>query len=220
MRFYQSFSIALNEIKRELKEFGIVVKTQSVQNLVGEVEAYELQNYIYTVTEPDWRKIEVKNLLWCEAEFKERIGGPMNPGEAWKLRRSYWEKFLNKQGKFDYAYPDRIAYNLANVIDALKKDPFTRRAFLPIIDIVDDDSNIFDVRFPCSLGYHFLYRQGKLNMTYLLRSSDYFEHLPNDLWLAHRLQCHVAEATGLEPGNFCHWIGSLHCFTDKVSMIF
>lgn len=221
MRFYETFNIALNEIRRDLREMGILIKTQSVQNIVGEVEAYEVQNYIYTVTRPDWREIELVNPLWAEAEFQERIGGkPLNPGEAYKLRLDYWGKYINKLGRFDYAYPERISANLSFVIHALQKDINTRRAYLPILDNIEDQADNFERRFPCSLGYHFMFRQGKLNMTYLLRSSDYFEHLRYDLYLANRLQCHVAEAVGVEPGNFCHWVGSLHCFISDVSGVF
>lgn len=221
MRFYENFNIALNEIKRDLKEMGILVKTQSVQNIVGEVEAYEIQNYIYTVTKPDWGEILLVNPVWAHAEFAERVSGArLNPGEAYKLRLDYWGKFINKFGKFDYAYPERMANNLPHVIAALKKDINTRRAYLPILDNIDDEADRFECRFPCSLGYHFLFRQGKLNMTYLLRSSDYFEHLRYDLYLAHRLQCYVAEAVGVEPGNFCHWVGSLHCFQANVAEVF
>ncbi len=180
----------------------------------------ELQNYQYTVTRPDFTKIEVKNLEWCQEEFAERIcGQPLNPGHAWKLRKRYWEPLLNRFGRFDYAYPERMTANLDHVIDALKRDVNTRRAYLPIMS-TSDQADDFGRRFPCSLGYHFLFRQNRLNMTYLLRSSDYFEHLPNDLWLAHRLQCYVAEKVGVNPGYFCHWVGSLHCFKRDVSEVF
>lgn len=223
MRQYSSFPIALNEIKRELKEMGILVTTQSVQNIQKPIEAYELQSYQYMVTQPDWNTIPVKSEHrdWCEVEFHERVSGsPLNPGVAWKLRRKYWEPFLNKFGKFDYAYPERMSLNLDKVIHALKKDINTRRAFLPVLDRQIDEADDFSKRFPCTLGYHFLFRQGKLNMTYLLRSSDYFEHLANDLYLANRLQCHVAESVGVEPGYFCHWVGSLHCFVRDVEGVF
>jgi thymidylate synthase len=224
MRFYETFPIALNEIQREIKEMGIAVHTQSVQNMNIEgnrdYDALEITNYQYMVSRPNYNEIPVKSLVWCEDEFAERISGEMlNPGEAWKHRRSYWEKFLNKWGRFDYAYPQRMALNLDHVINALRKDNFTRRAFLPILGL-EDHSDDFNRRFPCSLGYHFLYRQGRLNMTYLLRSSDYFEHLMNDLWLAHRLQCHVAQETGLTAGTFCHWVGSLHAFAKDVKGVF
>src|SRR5580692_9635036 len=131
MRFFETFTIALNEIKREVKEMGIVVHTKSVQNVNIEENpdyvAMELQNYQYTVTRPDYSKIPVKNLPWCEAEFAERVSGEMlNPGEAWKLREAYWKRFINRFGRFDYAYPCRMTLNLEKVISTLKKDLYSR----------------------------------------------------------------------------------------------
>jgi len=225
MRIFQTFPIALNELKRELAEMGIQIQTKSVQNLNIEnnpdYQMMELQNYTYTVSQPHYEDIPVKDLEWCLAEFEERTGGiPLNPGEAWKIREPYWKQFLNQWDQFDYAYPQRMSLNLDRVIKALKQDINTRRAFLPIIDIVNDDADDFTRRFPCSLGYLFQYRQGGLNMTYLLRSSDFFEHLTNDLWLANRLQYYVAEKLNVKVGYFCHWIGSFHCFKKNVADVF
>lgn len=223
-RFYETFPVALNELKREMKEMGILVHTKSVQNMDvsqnDDYSAYELQNYQYLVTKPDYNEIILKNKAWCEEEFKERISGQqINPGNAWKLRESYWKRFLNKSGRFDYAYPERMSHNLGKVIRALKIDPYTRRAYLPIISLVDEADD-FNKRFPCSIGYHFLYRQGALSMRYDLRSSDFSEHFRNDIWLANRLQHYVAEQCGLKPGYFCHSIGSFHCFTKDVAGTF
>jgi len=224
VRFFQTFGEALNEIKRELKEFGILVHTKSVQNKdISQDESftcYELQDYIYRVTSPDYTQIPLRCPEWAEREFIERISGfALNPGEAWKYRREYWEQFLNDQGKFDYAYPERMTKNLENVIDALRKDPSTRRAYLSILGN-DDPPNEFGVRYPCSIGYHFLYRQGQLNIKYHLRSSDFFEHFNYDIFLAERLKHYVAEKVGMKPGFFTHEIGSLHCFTKDVALVF
>jgi thymidylate synthase len=227
MRFYQNFAESLNEIKRELKEMGIEVCTKSVQNKDisdnADFKTMEIQNYVYLVTNPDPTLIP-KDMLdeqWCVEEFKERIGGlPINPGNAWRLRKAYWEQFLNKRGKFDYTYPERMSITLQRVIDLLRQDPMSRRAYFSIFDAVDDQINKLDVRVPCSLGYHFMYRQGKLNVTYFLRSSDYFEHLGNDLWLASSLLYHVAEQCNMPVGHFCHHVGSLHCFQHNVKDVF
>src|SRR5271170_410517 len=158
MRFYKNFPEALNEVRRELKEMGIVVHTKSVQNIVGDIEAYELQFYQYRVDKPFYGDLAGSpnlDLEWCEAEFKERVGGEMlNPGEAYKLRLPYWKQFLNRWGKFDYAYPQRMGLNLDHVINALRKDIYTRRAFLPVLGL-EDHADSFDTRFPCTIGYHF-----------------------------------------------------------------
>lgn len=231
MRYYLTFNEAINEIRRELKEMGIQVHTKSVQNMDitnnSDYDAMELQNYIYTVLQPDWKSIELKVPEWGDAEFQERTGGKkLNPGKAWKLRSSYWEQFLVPKDypvedrAFDYAYPDRMTDPLRHVIQALRRDPSTRRAFLPIFDRSWDHQDHFSVRIPCSLGYHFMYRQGKLNVTYLLRSSDFGEHFNYDIYLADRLKCFVAEKCSMEPGTFTHWIGSLHVFAKDVKDVF
>lgn len=235
MRFYANFPEAINEIRRELKEMGIRVHTKSVQNLDitdnPDYDSFELQNYQYGVNNPDYRDIPLKVPEWAEAEYKERTCGiEMNPGEAWKLRESYWKQFLvpfypgnaavSKERVFDYAYPQRIARPLEDAIIALKKDLSTRRAFVPIFDRSQDDTSDFTRRLPCTLGYWFNYRQGRLNVTYLLRSSDFFEHFNYDIYLADRIKNYVAERVGVKPGNFTHWIGSLHCFAKNVSEVF
>lgn len=225
MRQYQNFAEALNEIKRELKEMGVQVKTKSVQNKIIENDpqffTQELEDYVYMVTQPHYGQIPKEGLdeSWCEAEFIERVcGRPLNPGEAWKLREPYWKQFL-VDGKFDYSYPERMTGPLDRVIDELLRDPMSRRAYLSVWDRqIDKPASV--ARVPCSLGYHFKFRQGKLNMTYFLRSSDYFEHLPNDLYLANRLQHYVAHVCQMEPGHFVHHVGSLHCFAKDVKDVF
>ena len=232
MRFYRDFPEAVNEIRRELKEMGIRVHPNSVQNMdvTGNPDytTLELQNYQYLVTNPDYSQIPLKVPEWAEAEFEERTSGiPLNPGDAWRLREEYWKQFLvpsnMKHGDpqiFDYAYPQRMEKPLREVIRALQKDPNTRRAFLSIFDRYEDCPDDMTVRIPCSLGYHFLYRQGQLNVTYLLRSSDFFEHFNYDIYLADRLKCHIATECGMKPGTFSHWIGSLHCFEKNVAEVF
>lgn len=219
-RFYETFPEAINEIKRDLKEMGIRTITQSVQNIKEPIAGFELQNYTYRVTRPDFTQIPLKSSHWAEAEFVERTSGfALNPGHAWKFRRDYWERFLNREGKFDYAYPERMAKNLINVIDALRKDPSTRRAYLSILGN-QDPPNDFSVRYPCSVGYHFMYRQGQLDVTYYLRSSDFFEHFNYDIYLADRLKCYVAATLGLKPGFFVHYVDSLHVFERDVEGVF
>src|ERR1044072_2034744 len=216
-RQYITFKEALKELRGELKQMGIRLHTRTFQNkFIGDdpnMETLELQNYTYTVTGDSYRGIPLKNASWCEEEFAERISREdLNPGEAWKLRRDTWKPFIRADGKFDYSYSQRIALSLDNVINALKKDPYTRRAFLPVFDAGEDSQDDFTSRVPCSLGYWFNFRQNRLNITYLQRSADFSEHFNNDLWLADRLKCYIAGEVGMAEGFFTHWVGSLHVF--------
>lgn len=224
MRFYRNFSEAFNEIKRELKEMGIKVHTKSYQNKdISQDEGMstmELQNYVYTVLEPDYKTIELPDPNWADQDFKERVSlRALNPGQAYKLR-PVWEQFLQLNGKFDYTYSERMTHTLPEVIRLLKHDINSRRAYLSIFSPARDGVDLLEHRIPCSLGYWFNFRQGKLNITYLQRSSDFFEHYRYDVYMADRLKSYVAAAVGAEPGQFCHWLGSFHCFQKDVADAF
>lgn len=226
MRIYRNFPEAYNELRRELKEMGIKIHTKSVQNLNIEgkedMSTLEIQNYTYTVLSPNADEVPVKNIEWAEAEFADRISGDetLNPGETYKFRSETWTPLLNELGMFDYTYPQRLANTLVPAIRALKLDLYTRRAFVAVFDAELDSTDDFRTRIPCTLGYWFNYRQDKLNMTYLLRSSDFGEHYNYDVYLATRLLNYVASEIGVQPGTFTHWIGSFHVFAKDVEGVF
>jgi thymidylate synthase len=71
-------------------------------------------------------------------------------------------------------------------------------------------------RIPCSMYYQFLRRnrnnQEVLDCIYTMRSCDIYTHFLYDIWLTMRLQEYVANSLGIEPGNFTHFIGSLHAY--------
>ena len=230
MRIYQNFKEATNEIKRDLAEMGITVKPKSYQNknVEGDPNFFtrELQNYIYTVTNPKPRDLNPSQ-PWADAEMRERVSGKnINPGEAYKLRPDVWSEFLNADGEFDYSYPERLnmfGFNCYSQIDhavrILKADPSSRQCYISIWDrdIVDAGGN---TRIPCSLGYQLQIRNDALNITYLQRSSDFATHFQNDLYLAHMLQHSIANELHIPVGMYTHWIGSLHIFQKDVAGVF
>ena len=67
---------------------------------------------------------------------------------------------------------------------------------------------------PCSLGYHFLYRDNALSVYYYLRSCDIVRHFRDDLYLTAQLLRYVADEVKLPVGNMTTHISSLHCFVN------
>lgn len=227
MRIYKDFKEAMGEIERDLAEMGTVVHPHTYQDKDvrnnPSFDTMELQNYIYTVTVPDRFDLNPTK-PWADMEFVERISGkPINPGLAWEARRDVWEEFLTEAGDFAYTYPGRMYSpidQLKHIINRLQQDPASRQMFLSLWR--PDDCQKFGgiSRIPCSLGYYFQIRRGKLNMTYLQRSADFVTHLVNDIYLAYRLQEYVAMKLCIRTGNFCHWIGSLHVFKKDLEGVF
>lgn len=141
-------------------------------------------------------------------------------------------KFENEQ----HARPDMIMprhvgimYNygdLNDVVQLLAGDPYTRQAYLPIW--FPEDTGGGSKRAPCTIGYHFLMRDGQLDINYHIRSCDFVRHFRDDLYLTARLLLWVIErAASLDerwsavvPGKFIMQIGSLHLFRNDYRMLF
>lgn len=122
---------------------------------------------------------------------------------------------------FSYAYPERLSRSMQveQVINALKKDPMTRQAYVAMWN-PEDSLNLGYRRVPCSLGWHFLHRGGKLHMTYFMRSCEFSTHFQNDIYLAMRLQEHIAKSAGMERGHYAHFMSSLHCYNRNLKNVF
>lgn len=231
MRLYIKADEAFEEIKRDLAEMGIWVRPKTMQdkNIEGnpEYETTELQNYCYTILNAKSSDIPNVTQPWADAEFLERITKPengkfINPGEAWKLRENVWGEFFHN-GKFGYSYNELIWNNdqFTKIVNRLKEDPDSRQLWISLWDPTRDPDLLGGVsRVPCSLGYGFQVREGKLNMHYVMRSCDFSTHFANDVYLAIKLLEYVAEITGYEVGNFTHTIFSLHVYRKDLKEVF
>ena len=239
MRIYSNARELMSEMGRDLWEMGREVKPKTYQNKVIEgnddfitKEEFCKQYCLTNLPDPDFLFIYTKSKEWADAELDERLSGlTLNPGRAWELRKDMWEQFLVEDKfptgpGFDYTYPERLnnkvlsiddsGYNnipvLQAVINLLKKDPDTRKAVLPIFHEKDCEHYDGSARIPCSIYYGFFIREGKLNITYHQRSSDFVGHFGNDVYLAWKTMEYVARQVGVEKGHLIHTVDSLHCY--------
>lgn len=228
MRIYVDWKEAQEEIKRDLAEMGIRVTPATMQDkcIFGnpDYETMELQNYSYQIVGVKSSEITGVTQPWASLEFSERINprGNVNPGRAWKTRSEVWDEFMH-DGKFAYAYNERIMFNnqLNKIIERIKQDPDSRQLWLSIWNPAIDIDRLGGVsRVPCSLGYAFQVREGKLNINYLMRSCDFSTHFRNDVYLAVRMLEYVAGVTGYEVGSFTHTIFSLHIYKKDIEGVF
>lgn len=228
MRIYSDFRQAKNEIARDLNELGVTVFAgyQGMDYSKLDREAFttkELQDYDYRVVTPRFEDLDPVQ-PWADAEWEERLSGcratPINPGEAWKLRPEVWSPLLEADGRFSYTYSERLAESFTPVFWELFDHPTSRQAYVAIWNPQLDAPNVGHRRVPCTLGYHFMLRQGVLHMTYTMRSSDFATHFDNDLYLALKLQHYTAERLAQPVGSFTHVVYSLHTYAKNVAGIF
>jgi hypothetical protein len=116
---------------------------------------------------------------------------------------------MRKGVRFDYG-------DLSDVVELLKREPFTRQAYLPVW-FPEDTGVVHGERVPCTLGYHFVRNGHRLDCNYFMRSCDYFRHFRDDVymavrltqWMRHQL---VNEHVWPLMGRLNMFISNLHCF--------
>ena len=239
MRIFSDLNKAYHEIQRDLYEVGVWIKGHTVQDMVVEgdpdFDFMELSPYLWCFTEPDDLKQLTDfaigldlNLAWLEAELSERLSSidqvpelesELNPGQAWKHRAPMWSKFIERNtifdGQFSYTYAQRFAHcrQLRRIKRELTQRPATRQAILSVYTYMLDARHMgVHHRTPCSMFYHFMLREGKLNLHYVMRSCDFHKHFPYDILLAILMQRFMAEQINQEVGVFSHFVTSLHGF--------
>lgn len=200
-------------------------------------------------------------LPWAEDHFKERVSGePLNPApsEAWWPFRQKKDGDTNTDHKsegaaFSHTYPERMwpkgvvlndfcgsttahglrfdLGDLGDVAQQLTDSPMTRQAYLPIW-FPEDTGAVHGKRVPCTLGYHFIIRNNRLDVSYFMRSTDLLRHFQDDVYLAVRLAQWMAERVSelweeqditlngrLRVGNLIFHTANMHIFAQDEHMI-
>ena len=226
---------------------GVPIQRTSWQSTSAPSPAYELANVVLDFQVPDslcqWQTQCNPDLPWSEEHFQERVSGiPHNPPPSSARWPWYSEKERAKfqhgeAARFDHTYPERYwptrlpvtvehgtdylpdcAGDLDDVAALLRRDPWTRQAFLPVW-FPEDTGATNGQRVPCTLGYHFLRNGPRLDCNYFIRSCDLTRHYKNDLYLTGRLLQWMVEQTQAKdgfpfPGTLTVFISNLHLFTQ------
>lgn len=249
MTSYANLSHLISDAGLQLKYRGIEMEGVRWQGVEAPAPMWEVMNYSGSAPIP-LSLVELKdfvkpNLPWADIHFKERVEDrdPVNPGQSFKewpfyKNRPEADKFRTEQEKFTHTYMERIwapqyiqgiRYKYGNfddVVNLLDRDPSTRQAFLPVF-FPEDTGAVHGGRIPCTLGYHFIYRNNKMHIVYFARSIDYVRHFRDDIYLACRkvfwLLKELRELSSCwinaTPGTFTFHLTSLHCFTPDLKNI-
>lgn len=239
-------------------------KSVDAANLTYEIMAASFEMPMPETAEAAVRLVG-PNLPWAEDHFRERVSGkPLNPppsNDWWPFAQQgnslhkaeeifshtyperYWPKFANvgetrPNGRQVFVPHNGVRYeygDLGDVVDLLRKSPYTRQAYLPVW-FPEDTGSVSGQRVPCSLGYQFLIREtpaGKvINVLYTMRSCDFMRHLADDIYMTIRLAQWVRDMlpgeydddpdnpfAGMKMGKLYFQAGSLHIFEpDRVAL--
>ena len=100
---------------------------------------------------------------------------------------------------------------LANVIENIKEDPYSRRHVVSAWDGVCDGALP-----PCHIMFQFYVRQGFLHCHVYMRSVDLCVGLPSDILLYGVLMSLAAKDTGLKPATLTFSFGDAHVYKNHI----
>ncbi|AIK68390.1 thymidylate synthase [Rhizobium phage vB_RleM_P10VF] len=238
---YTNFTQCFREAISDITGSGIVTESAFGKTI-------ELRNWGYVINQSictddfeqhfeDW-PVEVRrpNLEYGRA-FADWIlsGSPVMPQILKKLNpvadrfdanRSDLSSF-ELPSNFSMFYGPRIKQQLDLVIDELIAFPDTRRAWIQVLDGMNDNKllpslrngDLKTVEYPCTIGFLFdapVDWRGRgrrqLNCTVFMRSQNMVSVWPYDYLIGTKLQEYISDRTGYEIGDFSGVVASAHIY--------
>ncbi|MEL0111105.1 MAG: thymidylate synthase, partial [Rickettsiales bacterium] len=100
---------------------------------------------------------------------------------------------------------------IANVFDQIRQNPDSRRLIVSAWNPAEVDNMALP---PCHCLFQFYVLEGKLSCQLYQRSADIFLGVPFNIASYALLTQMMAQATGLEAGEFIHTLGDAHLYSN------
>lgn len=105
---------------------------------------------------------------------------------------------------------------ISQVIEAIKNNPDSRRHLVSAWNVGELDKMNLP---PCHILFQFYVADGKLSCQLYQRSADVFLGVPFNIASYALLTMMMAQACGLEPGDFVHTFGDVHIYSNHVEQV-
>lgn len=139
---------------------------------------------------------------------------------------SIWDEWADESGELGPVYgkqwrrwtgPDGSEIDqLADLVARIKADPASRRHILSAWNPADVPSMALP---PCHTLFQFHVSKGRLSLQLYQRSADMFLGVPFNIASYALLLAMVAQATGLERGEFVHTFGDAHIYENHLDQV-
>lgn len=128
-------------------------------------------------------------------------------GDLGPVYGKQWRAFEGEKGAVD---------QLKDVVDALKKDRFSRRLLVSSWNPSEIDAMALP---PCHVLFQFYVHDNKLSCQLYQRSADWFLGVPFNIASYALLTMMVAQVTNLSLGEFIHTVGDAHIYTNHFEQV-
>jgi len=121
---------------------------------------------------------------------------------------SQWRSWPTADGK----HIDQIAI----ILDQIKNSPDSRRIIVSAWNVAEIENMALP---PCHSFFQFYVADGKLSCQLYQRSADIFLGVPFNIASYALLTMMVAQACGLEVGDFIHTLGDAHLYSNHMEQV-
>lgn len=165
------------------------------------------------ITTP-WRKFKHD---YAEYEWQWYLSGWPYVTEI-KKRAKIWDNMHGGDDRVNsnYGYQWKRNNQLDKCIEQLRNNPNSRQAWISIYDGKEKDDYQFDT--PCTMCVGFDIKNGKLDMTVVMRSNDLVYGFSVDQYCFSMLQEYVANELNIEVGTYTHIAHDLHIYERHYNM--
>ncbi len=126
-------------------------------------------------------------------------------GDLGPIYGAQWRRWQTADG--------REIDQIARVVDALRRDPNSRRLIVSAWNVGEIDRMALP---PCHCLFQFYARGGRLSCQLYQRSADAFLGVPFNIASYALLTMMIAQVAGLEPYEFIHTLGDAHLYRNHL----
>ena len=169
------------------------------------------------------KKLHLKSIIY---ELLWFLKGSTNTKFLNENGVTIWNEWADENGELGHIYgyqwrswPKKdgtVVDQISNVIESLKTNPDSRRHIVSAWNVGELDKMALP---PCHLLFQFYVAGGKLSCQMYQRSCDIFLGVPFNIASYALLTMMMAQATGLEPGEFVHTLGDAHIYLNHMEQV-
>jgi thymidylate synthase len=136
---------------------------------------------------------------------------------------SIWDEWADANGDLGPVYgyqwrswptaDGRHIDQIAQVIEQIRNHPDSRRIIVSAWNVAEIDNMALP---PCHAFFQFYVAEGRLSCQLYQRSADIFLGVPFNIASYALLTLMMAQATGLQPGDFVHTLGDAHLYSNHL----
>lgn len=211
------------DLLRHIKENGIRKEDRTgtgTLSVFGYQMRFDLREGFPLLTT---KKVHLRSIIY---ELLWFLSGDTNVRYLQEHKVTIWDEWAGKDGDLGPVYghqwrswdgPNGQTYDqIAQAVEMIKKNPDSRRIIVSAWNVAQIDRMALP---PCHAFFQFYVAGGRLSCQLYQRSADVFLGVPFNIASYALLTMMMAQATGLEPGDFVHTFGDAHLYLNHMEQV-